>query len=180
MTGFLSSAVFGTFLGIYVDSWGRKTGVVIFCVLEVTCSVHGCASSAGLFPPFVFENCTVPPRLLLVDVQIVINLLEHVPSMPILLLGRVLGGLSTSLLFTAFESWMVSEHRRQGFDETLLESTFSIASAGNGIAAIAAGIFAQTAAGKTSREGILSNCVILAFALVVSFSFPRSQLTHCP
>ena len=36
LTGFLSSAVFGTFLGIYVDQWGRKLGCIIFCVLEVS------------------------------------------------------------------------------------------------------------------------------------------------
>ncbi len=68
--------------------------------------------------------------------------------MPALLFGRVLGGLSTSLLFTAFESWMVSEHRRQGFDEELLAGTFSIASAGNGIMAIVAGLLAQRASGE--------------------------------
>jgi hypothetical protein len=67
--------------------------------------------------------------------------------MPALLLGRVLGGLSTSLLFTAFESWMVSEHRKRGYDEELLAGTFSLASAGNGIAAITAGLCAQVAAG---------------------------------
>eukprot|EP01040_Poterioochromonas_malhamensis_P022629 gene22629-27563_t len=71
LTGFASSAVFGTFLGIYVDKWGRKLGCVVFCLLEI-----------------------------------VINTLEHIPSMPILMVGRVLGGLSTSLLFSAFESWM--------------------------------------------------------------------------
>ena len=38
LTGFLSSAVFGTFLGIYVDQWGRKLGCLIFCVLEVCLS----------------------------------------------------------------------------------------------------------------------------------------------
>ncbi len=32
---------------------------------------------------------------------------QHVNNFPLLILGRVLGGLSTSLLFTAFESWMV-------------------------------------------------------------------------
>ena len=36
LTGFLSSAVFGTFLGIYVDQWGRKLGCLIFCILEVS------------------------------------------------------------------------------------------------------------------------------------------------
>lgn len=35
LTGFLSSAVFGTFLGMYVDMWGRRFGCLLFCVLEV-------------------------------------------------------------------------------------------------------------------------------------------------
>jgi fucose permease len=35
LTGFLSSAIFGTFLGIYVDTWGRRFGCILFCVLEV-------------------------------------------------------------------------------------------------------------------------------------------------
>ncbi len=48
------------------------------------------------------------------DKKVVINALEHIPDMRLLLLGRVLGGISTSLLFSAFESWMVSEHRKQG------------------------------------------------------------------
>ena len=112
LTGFLSSAVFGTFLGIYVDTWGRKLGCIIFCVLEI-----------------------------------IINIMEHVPSMPCLLVGRVLGVLSTSLLFTAFESWMVSEHRRRGYPEALLASTFSISSWGNGFVAILAGFLAQLSAG---------------------------------
>lgn len=108
LTGFLSSAVFGTFLGIYVDKWGRRLGCVIFCVLEI-----------------------------------IINGLEHINSMPLLMFGRVLGGLSTSLLFSAFESWMVTEHRKRNFDEDLLSSTFSISSWGNGVVAIAAGILAK-------------------------------------
>lgn len=48
------------------------------------------------------------------SVQVVINTLEHIPDMRLLLFGRVLGGISTSLLFSAFESWMVSQHRKQG------------------------------------------------------------------
>ena len=38
--------------------------------------------------------------------------------------GRFLSGVATSLLFSSFESWMVSEHRGRGFDENLLSDTF--------------------------------------------------------
>ena len=67
--------------------------------------------------------------------------------MPLLLFGRLLGGLSTSLLFSSFESWMVSEHRKRGFHEDLLASTFAISSWGNGMMAISAGVLAQIASG---------------------------------
>jgi MFS transporter, MFS domain-containing protein family, molybdate-anion transporter len=49
--------------------------------------------------------------IVMYQLQIVINLIEHIPNMYALMIGRILGGLSTSLLFSAFESWMVSEHR---------------------------------------------------------------------
>lgn len=67
--------------------------------------------------------------------------------MPVLMIGRILGGLSTSLLFSAFESWMVSEHRRHNFPDSLLASTFAFASAGNGLMAIGAGFLSQLTAG---------------------------------
>ena len=43
--------------------------------------------------------------------------MEEVEDMRVLLLGRLLGGISTSLLFTSFESWMVAEHRARGYPE---------------------------------------------------------------
>ena len=39
---------------------------------------------------------------------VVINVLEHYNNWYVLAVGRVLGGISTSLLFTAFESWSAS------------------------------------------------------------------------
>jgi hypothetical protein len=35
---------------------------------------------------------------------------KHSPEYKILMIGRVLGGIATSLLFSAFESWLVAEH----------------------------------------------------------------------
>ncbi|CAN1254693.1 Molybdate-anion transporter [Linum perenne] len=35
---------------------------------------------------------------------------KHSPHYKVLMLGRILGGIATSLLFSAFESWLVAEH----------------------------------------------------------------------
>ena len=57
--------------------------------------------------------------------EIAINLMEHSTDFHVLLLGRVLGGISTNLLFSAFESWMTTEHRKQGFPDEWLSRTYS-------------------------------------------------------
>ena len=57
--------------------------------------------------------------------EIAINWLELYKSFEILLLGRVLGGISTNLLFSAFESWMATEHRKKGFPEEWMARTYS-------------------------------------------------------
>lgn len=68
------------------------------------------------------------------------------PNYHILLFGRFLCGICTSLLFSVFESWMVCEHFRQGFDAQLLGETFSYATFGNGVVAVSAGLVANKAA----------------------------------
>lgn len=37
---------------------------------------------------------------------------KHSPQYKILMIGRILGGIATSLLFSAFESWLVAEHNK--------------------------------------------------------------------
>jgi len=100
--GFTSSAIFGTFLGLYVDRYGRRLGCITFCLLEI-----------------------------------VINILEHYNDFYLLAIGRIMGGMSTSLLFTAFETWYSCEHRRRDFPEEDIAKTFAFAQIGNGICAVA-------------------------------------------
>ncbi|KAJ8764909.1 hypothetical protein K2173_010374 [Erythroxylum novogranatense] len=67
---------------------------------------------------------------------------KHSPLYKVLMLGRVLGGIATSLLFSAFESWLVAEHFKRGFDPQWLSVTFSKAIfLGNGLVAIISGLF---------------------------------------
>ncbi|CAI7750813.1 unnamed protein product [Closterium sp. NIES-54] len=71
-------------------------------------------------------------------------LTKHFPAFSILVLGRVLGGIATSLLFSAFESWLVAEHFARGFEPPWLSITFSKAIfLGNGLVAILSGLVAN-------------------------------------
>eukprot|EP00756_Hemistasia_phaeocysticola_P067016 Hpha_TRINITY_DN9652_c0_g1::TRINITY_DN9652_c0_g1_i1::g.184472::m.184472 len=70
---------------------------------------------------------------------------KHFNSFPVLFLGRVAGGFATSILWSAFESWMVAEHRRRKFAPEWMGSTFSMMVTGNGFIAILSGFAAQGA-----------------------------------
>lgn len=139
-TGFASASIFGTVVGLYVDKWGRRTGCIIYLVLEI-----------------------------------IINILEHFNNFPMLLASRVMGGVSTSLLFTAFESWMVSEHRKQGFPEGWLADTFSWASFGNGLIAIGAGLMAQLFADALGEIGPFQAAIAFTALALVFVVFWREN-----
>jgi MFS transporter, MFS domain-containing protein family, molybdate-anion transporter len=69
---------------------------------------------------------------------------KHWSDYGVLMLGRFFGGIATSLLFTAFESWLVSEHFSRNYDPEWLNGTFSKAIfIGNGVVSIVAGLLAN-------------------------------------
>ncbi|CEG42287.1 Predicted sugar transporter [Plasmopara halstedii] len=140
LTGFVSSLLFGKFVGILVDKYGRRNACFMYCILEI-----------------------------------IINLSEEVPIMAVLMVGRVLGGISTSLLFSSFESWMVFEHRRRGFAECLMGETFALGSEINGIVAVLAGFAAQLAADISGSIGPFRAAVIVtAIAALIIVSWPEN------
>uniref|UniRef100_A0A8B9SGW7 Molybdate-anion transporter n=1 Tax=Anas platyrhynchos TaxID=8839 RepID=A0A8B9SGW7_ANAPL len=65
----------------------------------------------------------------------------------VLAAGRVLGGLSTALLFCAFEAWYVHEHvEHHDFPAEWVPATFSQAAFWNHVLAVGAGVVANAAA----------------------------------
>lgn len=65
----------------------------------------------------------------------------------ILICGRVLGGISTSLLFTAFDAWYLYEHTQtHSFPNEWVPATFAKATLYNSVISVAAGILANTIA----------------------------------
>merc|ERR1711871_1858336 len=65
---------------------------------------------------------------------------KHSPDYWVLMVGRLLGGVATSLLFSVFESWMIAAHFKNGFNGDQLGDTFTKAYFGNSIVAIGAGV----------------------------------------
>lgn len=64
----------------------------------------------------------------------------------ILMIGRILSGIATSLLWSVFEAWMVCEHNSRKFAASSLSNTFALATLGNGVVAILAGLVASAVA----------------------------------
>lgn len=64
---------------------------------------------------------------------------------PILFIGRALGGLSTTLLYSVFETWMIAEYqsRRLGESDLTLGYMFSQSVTYSGIVAIVAGFVGE-------------------------------------
>ena len=56
------------------------------------------------------------------------------------MLGRLLGGVSTSLLFSVFDAWLIRSHADADLPKSLLSKSFSWAAFGNSIVAILAGL----------------------------------------
>lgn len=73
---------------------------------------------------------------------------KHFNNFHILMFGRLLAGISTSILYSAFESWLIYEHKQRGFDEESLGNLFANAYFGNSVVAILAGVVAQFVANK--------------------------------
>jgi len=107
--------------------------------------------------------------------DIIINLCEHVNDFKILWVSRILGGITTCILFTGFEAWMMSEHRKHGFKEEWAADTFSKQSFINGLSAIIAGILAQVCADKFGEIGPFQAAIALtALALCFVVFWPEN------
>ena len=89
------------------------------------------------------------------------------PDFKVLLLGRVLAGIATSLLTTCFEAWMVSEHKSRGYSAKLLDETFAYGTQLNGAAAVMAGIMSSFVA---TRWGYVAPFLLALLPLVIVFA----------
>jgi MFS family permease len=143
LTAMLADWLQGPFVYALYESYGidREHNGYLF--------VAGFGASA-LFGTFVGAAADQHGRkkfvLLYCCTYLVHCLTKHFKAFGMLTIGRIMGGISTSLLFSVFDSWLVSESQRRGFDGEQLGNTFSLAYFGSSIAAILAGQLGEIAA----------------------------------
>ncbi|KRY60217.1 Major facilitator superfamily domain-containing protein 5 [Trichinella britovi] len=124
--GFGSSMIFGTVVGAFADTFGRKKICILYGILYAL-------------------SCIT----------------KHSDDFWILLIGRFLGGIATSLLYSAFESWL------EGFEEPHLKAVFANVVLGNSIVAIVSGIIAQYAADVVGLVGPFDVSAVVLLIMVI-------------
>jgi len=98
----------------------------------------------------------------------------------VLLLGRVMGGIGTSLLFSAPESWLVGDAMTVEGGGDYLGETFGLAYAGDSIVAIIAGQLAAIAASKRGPTGPfeLSTVFLVLGGILASFLWKENVASN--
>ncbi|KAN0116178.1 DUF791 domain containing protein [Russula decolorans] len=100
------------------------------------------------------------------------------PFFPLLLLGRVFGGISTSILFSGFESWLISSSSNAALNSEDLSAIMGRATLLNGFVATTAGIFSNQLVewnnGGFRSPFVASGCLLLLAWVVISGSWSEN------
>ena len=113
IAGFGSSMIFGTIVGSLADktcAWHWRRQLLLLCGVLVLGGLHGSVDDAAqIHPP---RQCRGRKKAALTYVASYVFgcFTKHFNNFNILFVGRIFCGVATSLLFSAFESWLVAEH----------------------------------------------------------------------
>jgi len=159
----LADGLQGTHLYVLYESYGYSVS-----------SLYSLGFISGAFTspfigPVVDRIGRKKAAMLYCFLEIIINLLEQYPIFLGLIASRVIGGITTNLLFSVFESWLVTEHRRRGFEEEKLELIIRDSTIASNSAAIVSGYIAHSLAAMFGAVGPFEGAVTftgIAFLLV--------------
>lgn len=141
----LSDWLQGPYVYALYDAYGySKDSIAILFVAGFGSSMAFGSFIGSLADVYGRRNFT----LLFVVIYAASCVTKHFNNFAILMIGRLLGGIATSLLFSVFESWLIRAHNDAGVSSYLPKS-FSAAAYGNSIVAILAGLFANYVASTT-------------------------------
>lgn len=113
IAGFGSSMIFGTIVGSLADktcAWHWRRQLLLLWAIVMLCGLQGCPIPPRRFTPL--HQCRGRKKAALTYVASYVFgcFTKHFNNFNILFVGRIFCGVATSLLFSAFESWLVAEH----------------------------------------------------------------------
>ena len=92
---------------------------------------------------------------------------KHSTDLAILSIGRLTGGIATSILYSSFESWMISEHfNRNNFPSDWIRDTFYIQTLLNGIVAILAGFVSNFLYNFFDKSAVVTFDAAIIFLMI--------------
>jgi len=130
------------------------------------------ALSSPLIGPMVDKFGRRNSAMVYCALEVLINMMEQYNCLTGLILSRMIGGITTNLLFTVFESWVLSEHRKKGFAEEEYDVILRDSVVASNVSAIASGIIAHYLAENFGSVGPFKGavcCTLLALILVSYF-----------
>ncbi|OCH86467.1 DUF791-domain-containing protein [Obba rivulosa] len=99
------------------------------------------------------------------------------PSLPILFLGRLLGGISTSILYSAFETWLISSANSLALPPSDLSTILGRATLVNAVVATAAGVVSNElveTTGTFTSPFIASGIILMLGWVVITGSWTEN------
>eukprot|EP00978_Attheya_sp_CCMP212_P035340 scaffold153220_cov68-Attheya_sp.AAC.4 len=172
----LADGLQGTHLYVLYEGYGYSVSS-LYCL--------GFMSGAVTSPftgPIVDRIGRKNAAMLYCALEMLINFLEQFNNFNGLIISRVIGGITTNLLFTVFESWLVTEHRARGFKEEKLETILRDSVIVSNLAAIASGYLAHVLAERLGPVGPFEGAVTCTgFALIlVMFCWTENYGSDAP
>jgi len=158
----LADGLQGTHLYVLYEGYGFSVAS-LYCLGFVTGGLM-----SPITGPLVDKLGRKKSALLYCLLEIAINKLEQYPVLPGLIISRMVGGVTTNLLSTVFDTWLDTEYRRRGFDKEKYEIIMRDSVVVSNLAAIGSGYLAHLLAENYGPVGPFEGAVTFTtIALVV-------------
>jgi hypothetical protein len=161
----LADGLQGTHLYVLYEGYGYSVAS-LYCLGFVTGAVTSPITGA-----MVDKIGRKKSALLYCALEIFINWLEQYPNIVGLIVSRMIGGITTNLLSSVFETWVDTEYRRRGFDHEKYEIVMRDSVVASNLSAIASGYLAHTLAERFGPVGPFEGavaCTAIALAIVAA------------
>jgi len=159
----LADGLQGTHLYVLYEGYGYSVAS-LYCLGFITGAL-----TAPITGPLIDRFGRKKSALLYCALEVGINMLEQFPFLSGLIVSRVVGGITTNLLSTVFETWLDTEYRNRGFAKEEYETLMRDSVVVSNLAAIASGYLAHILAEKFGNTGPFEGavtCTAVAFAVI--------------